>query len=333
MLLSRLALTSIVTLLAAPAMAEGGHKSGGACTATARTLKAACVLDVAHEQEVARAVCLNLADRAERRECKRDAGLVARDSLQECGEVFHARRDVCDLVGDTKYDPAFGPAFAHLFVDPTDIGDTVQPNPFFPLVVGTERVYEKTFVDDEGEEVTETVTVTVTGDTKLIDGITCLVVKDIVTVNGVVIEDTDDWVAQDVPGNVWYCGEVARNFEVFDGDDPEVPELVDIDGSWKAGREGAKAGILFPANPVEGDVFRQEVAWGEAEDVIVIDSTSGTETAPAASCNGTCVVTRDFTALSPGKEELKYYAPGVGLIVELDPDGGERLELIGSSGP
>ena len=116
------------------------------------------------------------------------------------------------------------------------------PNPYLPLVPGNRWEYEGTFIDDDGEAVTETITVTVTGDTKLIDGVTCAVVTDVETEDDVVIESTDDWFAQDVDGNVWYCGEISRNFEVFGGDDPEEPELVDTEGSWKAGRERAKAG-------------------------------------------------------------------------------------------
>ena len=67
--------------------------------------------------------------------------------------------------------------------------------------------------------------------------------------------------------DVWYCGEIARNYETFEGDDPEDPELVDIDGSWKAGRDGAKPGILIQADPQPPNAYRQEVLLGEAEDV------------------------------------------------------------------
>ena len=98
----------------------------------------------------------------------------------------------------------------------------------------------------------------------MIQGITCIVLKDVVDVDGAVIEDTDDWYAQDIDGNVWYCGEIALNFESFEGDDPQDPEVTDIDGSWKAGRDGAQAGILFPYAPQIGEVIRQEVSWREA---------------------------------------------------------------------
>jgi hypothetical protein len=130
-----------------------------------------------------------------------------------------------------------------------------------------------------------------------------------------------------VEGNVWYCGEIARNFEVFDADDPETPELVDIDGSWKAGRDGSEPGILLPFDPQPGIVIRQEVAYGEAEDVIRVESVTATENSPGGSCAGDCLMTTDFTPLEPDVEENKFYAPGIGLIVEIDVETGDRVEL------
>ena len=174
----------------------------------------------------------------------------------------------------------------------------------------------------------QTVTVSVLDRIKTIGGIPCLVVNDVVVSDAGAMEDTEDWFAQDIEGNVWYCGEVSRDFELFEGDDPEEFELVAIDGSWKHARDGAEAGILIPANPVVGEVIRQEVLFGEAEDVIEIVSVTGTEDVGVASCAGDCLVTRDFTALDPEANENKYYAPGIGMILEVDLGSGDRLELI-----
>ncbi|MFQ5982927.1 MAG: hypothetical protein ACE5KS_06095, partial [Woeseiaceae bacterium] len=197
------------------------------------------------------------------------------------------------------------------------------PNPWFALVTGNRWVYE-----GDGE----TIEVVVTGDTKLIDGVTCVVVTDTATEDDVVVEATDDWYAQDLDGNVWYCGEISENFEEFDGDETDGPELVDIEGSWKAGRDGSEAGILLPLTPEPGDIFRQEFAQTDAEDAIEIVATSATEAAPGGACDGNCLLTRDFTPLEPGAEENKYYVPGTGLIVEINPETGERVELIEFTG-
>ena len=160
------------------------------------------------------------------------------------------------------HNPPFGEDFADNFVDPLTIGTPggPEPHPYLPLLQGSTWVYEGTFMED-GEEITEVITVTVTDKIKLIDGIRCLVVRDTVEVDGELIEDTDDWFAQDVDGNLWYCGEEVKDYETFDGDLPPIPELVAIDGSFKAGRDGDEAGILLPAVPVAGDIYRQEVSF------------------------------------------------------------------------
>ena len=212
-------------------------------------------------------------------------------------------------------------------------------NPYFPLKVGNRWVYEG------GDE---TITVEVLRATKLIEGVTCIVVNDLVEEDGVKIEDTDDWYAQrEDTRDMWYVGEIAKNFETFDGDRPDEPELVDIDGSWKTGRDGAKPGILIEANPEPGNAYRQEISLGEAEDVAEVlsntyfygkppteDSPSLDFGVPEALANALCseadpcVVTRDFTALEPGVEERKYYAPWIGVFLEVDLETGDIVQLV-----
>ena len=212
----------------------------GSCSSTADLLRRACDIDIMDDYFEGVATCQD-GDAEELEDCISDAAEEREETLEECGGIYEARAALCIDVDDEVHDPEFGEAYADNFIDPLDIGDSVTPNPYFPLIQGNQWVYESTSIDeDDGEEKTETVTVTVKNETKLIQGIDCLVVNDIVEEDGEVVEDTDDWFAQDKEGNVWYCGEIARNFEFFDGDEPEIPELVDIDGSWKAGREGGQ---------------------------------------------------------------------------------------------
>lgn len=292
------------------------QSAGGFCSATAWAARTACGNEVKDDFWIAVGTCINTSDPLERLECDEDAKLAKKEGFKLCREQFAARLDVCGLVGEERHDPDFSPDD---FVDPAAIGTTVEPNPFLPLVVGNTWVYEG------GGEV---VTVTVTDKTKLIEGVTCRVVNDVVEEDGQVREDTDDWFAQDLDGNVHYCGEEVKDFEFFEGDEPEAPELVAIDGSFKVGRDGAKSGILVLAFPATGDAYRQEFLLGEAEDVVEVISTTGSAFVPAASCDGTCLVTRDFSPLDPGSEENKFYAPGVGLVLEVDLETGERLELL-----
>ena len=302
-------------LMADYALADPG------CANSTHTQRLACEFDLRDDFFTSSAQCLDAANQDP--VCFSDAEAEFDDGLEECGDVLEARLDLCELLDDATHDPEFGPDFAANFVDPLQIGVTITPNPWFALVPGNLWVYE-----GDGE----TIEVEVTGDTKLIDGITCIVVIDTATEDGVVVEKTDDWYAQDVEGNVWYCGEISENFEEFDGDETSEPELVDIDGSWKAGRDGAEAGILLPFDPQVGDVFRQEFAQTDAEDAIEILAIDATEAAPGGACAGICLMTRDFTPLEPDVEENKFYLPGTGLIVEVDLESGDRVELVSFTG-
>lgn len=300
--------------------------AGTGCSSAATASNLACHFAARDDLFVARAICMDT-PAADLAGCLDDSVTDYELVLEECSDMLAAQVEVCELTADAAHLPAFGAAFAADFVDPLQVGISVEPNPWFPLVQGNRWVYEGTFEED-GEMITETITVTVLNETKLIDGITCVVVRDVVEVDGELLEDTDDWFAQDVNGNVWYCGEEVKDYEWFDGDEPPLPELISDDGSFKAGRDGDKGGILLPQSPVVGDLFRQELSVGNAEDIIEILATDGDENAVAAGCNNACLVTRDFSPLDPGAEENKYYAPDIGLILEIDIESGDRVELI-----
>ena len=125
-------------------------------------------------------------------------------------------------------------------------------NPYFPLIVGSTSVFEGT--TDEGFEHIE---VMVLNQTKTILGVSCRVVHDVVQIDGEVVEDTYDWYAQDLDGNVWYMGE--------DSSEIENGVVVSKDGSWEAGVDGALPGIVMLADPKVSDTgYRQEFLAGEA---------------------------------------------------------------------
>ncbi|MDH3577667.1 MAG: hypothetical protein OEO71_07575 [Gammaproteobacteria bacterium] len=313
-------------LLAVMLVSGNANGQGIGCSAAASASNLACDFAAKDDLFTARAICMDSPE-DDLAACLEDAQLEFEDVLDECGEIFESQREFCDISDNAAHLPEFGGDFAQNFVDPLLIGLSITPNPWFPLVQGNEWVYEGSFEED-GVVITETVTVTVLNETKLVDGVTCLVVRDVVEVDGELIEDTDDWFAQDLDGNVWYCGEEVKDYESFEGDEPPLPELVSDDGSFKAGRDGDKGGVLLPQAPVVGALFRQELSVGNAEDVIEILAVDGDETAVAAGCNAECLVTRDFSPLDPEANENKYYAPGVGLILEIDMNSGDRVELI-----
>lgn len=329
-------------LAAGPAFADNDDDDnegiGGICTRTATLARKACRAELADDFRIAKAICINIGDTGERQLCKQEAQAEKVAAQELCEEQFNARLEVCDLIGDGRYDPDFDPA--NFLSQP--VGNT-----YFPLAVGNRWVYQGIVENDEGEEVTETIQVTVLADTKNIEGVTCLVVNDVVDEDGHVIEDTDDWYAhQSASSDIWYCGEIARDFETFEGDNPPNPELVSIEGSFKAGRDGDKPGILIRAAPKLGETYRQEFSLGNAEDVAQVLSTTyvfGGETDNPESldylvpedlantfCNDAvpCLVTREFTPIDPGVEERKYYAPEIGKFLEVNLESGEIIELV-----
>jgi hypothetical protein len=198
--------------------------------------------------------------------------------------------------------------------DPAGFVRTID-NPFFPLVPGTTLVYEGM---SGGER--ETVTVTVTDETKEILGITATVVQDRVFVDGTLAEDTFDWYAQDRQGNVWYLGETTKEYE--DG------KVVSTEGSWEAGVDGAQPGIIMLADPQVGDTYRQEFYEGEAEDVARVLALDESVTVSHGSFDGV-LRTEDWTPLEPKIRENKFYARGIGVVFERLVRGGkEVLRLV-----
>jgi len=188
-------------------------------------------------------------------------------------------------------------------------------NQYFPLTPGTTFIYEGE--TEDGEERNE---VYVTDQTKEILGITCIVVRDRVWVDDELAEETFDWYAQDKDGNVWYFGEDSKEYE--DG------EVVSIEGSWEAGVDDAKPGIVMEADPQVGDSYRQEYYEDEAEDMGEVLSLNEPVSVPYGSYEN-CLKTKDWTPLEPDVIEHKYYALDVGFVMEIMFEGGsEWIKLI-----
>jgi hypothetical protein len=194
--------------------------------------------------------------------------------------------------------------------DPSAFVDRID-NPWLPLTPGSRWVYEA-----GGGERNEVV---VTRQTRTVMGITATVVHDIETRGGELVEQTADWFAQDRDGNVWYLGEDTRSFR---NGQPSPA------GSWEAGVDGALPGIIMKADPRVGDAYRQEFYRGEAEDMGKVVRVGDAETVPFRSFDG-LLVTQDWTPLEPKVVEEKFYAKGVGLVLETTIRGGSgRNELV-----
>ena len=309
-------------LISTSALANGWHGKR-VCSKTASAAFLACRNEVKDDYWIAMGNCYNLSKKNKQAVCFETAKEEYNDAKAECGDQLDARKELCEELGEAPYDPKIKP---EKFVEPEDIGSSVAANPYFPLVEGNKWVYKG---------VGETVTVTVTEETIEILGVTCRVVKDVVTdEDGEEVENTDDWYAQDEDGNVWYFGEFSLAKEECEPE--ELCEgLYNNDGSWKAGYASAKPGYLVKRFPEVDDIYRQEFALGDAEDWAKVLSVDAVADVMGFSCveGDKCVQTEEGTPLEPDFSEHKYYKPGIGLILEVNPDTGERVELVSVSGP
>ena len=200
-------------------------------------------------------------------------------------------------------------------IDPDDFVSVID-NPYFPLTPGTTLIYR-----GETEGVPTRNETYVTYDTKVILGVTTIVVHDQAFDKGVLVEDTFDWYAQDVDGNVWYFGEDTKELD-------ENGNVISTEGSWEAGVDGAEPGIVMLADPKKGDRYQQEFATDIAEDMAQV---IGFEDSLCVryGCFEDVLVTKEWTPLERGVVENKYYAKGVGFIFGVMVKGGdEQTELV-----
>src|SRR5688572_4387082 len=197
--------------------------------------------------------------------------------------------------------------------DPGDFVSLID-NPYLPMIPGSRYVYR----GHDGDEALK-ITIDVTHDTNLIQGVTTTVVREREYVDGELEEDTLDYFAQDDDGNVWYFGELSR--EVEDG------KLVVADDSWQAGVDGAQAGIIMLARPEIGDRYQQEDAPGIAEDRARVSGLKDKMRVPFGTFGG-LLRTRETNPLEAGAREDKFYARGIGFIGAQELGGGRDGEVI-----
>jgi hypothetical protein len=186
-------------------------------------------------------------------------------------------------------------------------------HPFFPMVPGAHFVFDGA----------EHVEVNVLAETKDILDVATTVVHDQVFEKGVLIEDTLDYYAQDVDGNVWYFGEATAEYE--------NGKVKTTAGSWVGGVDGALPGIIMLAEPRAGDTYRQEFYAGEAEDIGMVTTLDGSISTKAGSWSGSDVlVTEEWTPLEPDVRERKTYARGVGIVETRTIKGGKDVTTLTS---
>jgi len=179
--------------------------------------------------------------------------------------------------------------------DPDDFVDVVD-NPWFPLLPGSTWTYQVIRSTGAADLVVTVAPGPVVGGVST----TARVSRE----DGVV---TTDWYAQDNDGNVWWFGR---------------------DGVWRAGTDGAEAGLAMAAHPRIGDGYRTAYLPGTVEDVATVRATDASVTVPAGSFDGLLVV-ETTSALDPQDERTVYVAEGLGPVEETSLGRTARLSDAG----
>jgi len=197
---------------------------------------------------------------------------------------------------------------------PRSFSATVD-NPWFPLPPGRTLVYRGI---KDGAKSTEYLTAT--RDIQKITGVPCRVVTDRLYTGRTLHEATRDYYAQDAAGNVWYFGEDTAE---LDGQG----NMVSTEGTWHAGRGGARPGIFLPAHPAPGAVGQQEYYPGQAEDHFQVLDLASRVAVPYKTFDG-ALRTKEWTPLEPGVVDNKYYVKGIGTVKEVTVKGGPFEENV-----
>jgi hypothetical protein len=184
---------------------------------------------------------------------------------------------------------------------------TVVDNRWMPLTPGKQLVYEGHTIEDR-KRLPHRVEYTVTDLVKVINGIPTVVVYDLDISNGHMEEQELTFFAQDDDGDVWHLGQMR---EAYDEEDYVGAQ------TWIVGHlEGAKAGIMMPANPREGTPSYSEgfaplpFNWTDRGRV----RKTGEKTTVRAGSYDNLVLIEEWSSTEPAASQFKYYAQGIGTV-------------------
>ncbi len=195
---------------------------------------------------------------------------------------------------------ADAPRFTETFaVEKGDLSSSGKSE-YFILEPGFVAVFEG---KEDGKKTV--LTISVTDRTKTVDGVETRVVEERETMDGELVEISQNYFAiSKATHDVYYFGE--------DSDTYKNGKVASHEGSWLAGVAGARFGLALPGKPKVGAAYYQELAPKVAMDRAEVVSVTETVKTPAGEYKD-CVKTEETTPLESGKE-YKYYAPGVGLV-------------------
>jgi hypothetical protein len=192
-------------------------------------------------------------------------------------------------------------------------------NPMFPLVVGTQFVYQGTIADSEGTK-PHGVVFTVTDLWKQVDGVRTVVALDQDFREGTLQEVELAFFAQDDTGNVWNFGEYPEEYD--NGKFTGAPS------TWIRGTEGAYGGIHMLSQPKLGAQYREGLVPAIEFDDVSRVALTGQATCVRAGCYRQVLVIDETSPNDPTSgHQIKYYSPRTGLV-RVAARGGDSREFL-----
>lgn len=180
-------------------------------------------------------------------------------------------------------------------------------NRWFPLVPGTQMIFTGTSSQD-GTPTKHREEFTVTGLTKMVDGVDTRVITDRDFNDGSLDEQELTFFAQDNSGNVWNLGEYPEDYE--------DNKLTGAPDTWIAGAAGAEGGVQLPATSrVGAPAYRQGFSPG----IKFLDCgkalETGQNTCVGSSCYTDVLVVDEWSPLDPKSgHQRKFYASAFGVV-------------------
>jgi hypothetical protein len=189
--------------------------------------------------------------------------------------------------------------------DPGDCTAEVD-NPLAPLSSIGSKIFEGSEKDpDTGQVIlTRSEQRTLEGS-ETIAGYPVTAVESLGFEDGAQVDKTVAYYTQCGDGTVWFVGEKV--------DEIDEGEVVNSD-QWEAGVDGAKAGLLMPADPKVGQRFEPERVPGVSEARAKVVAVGVPVKTKAGRFTG-CIKTEDFSPLDE-VTEFKWHCPRVGSVRE-----------------
>ena len=189
-------------------------------------------------------------------------------------------------------------------------------NRFLPFRPGTRYVF-----DGEVDGAPHRVVLVVTDLAKVVDGVRTAVLWDRDFDDGQLVEAELAFEAQNDAGTVWNYGEYPEEYE--------NGHFVGAPSTWIPGVDRARAGINMLAHPRTGT---PRYVQGSAPAIDFLDTAKVVGTGRHVCVRGRCydhvVVTDETSPLDPDSgHQIKYYAPGIG-VIRIGAVGGSQQEFL-----